>query len=478
MSTRVEQLIDRVAAVAPDRLALAHGQRRWTYRQVQAECDRRAGVLIAAGLRIGDLVVVAEPASDEVTLAFLACCRAGGVFVTLSPLLTAAELHTLSALAQPAFALTADGTPRAGLTAPLTLSLALPGLPTRAALAEAARRSDEGDASVLAAIRNTSGTTGTRAKLVVRTHRQLTWQNADDREHAEARVVCCYTPNQFMSGVTCHAFAVGATLVLPLGGRAESVEEDLVRHGVTALHTVPALLGALVRQPQPPPAGLRLQRVRVVAATLPAEVKRAGEARYAAPIITEYAMSECRAIMMANDPATPAGSIGVPQAGTEVRLLDLAGAPVPSGAIGELVIRSPNVMAGYHNDPEATASALRDGWLWTGDLARQDAAGCYYLAGRRALRINVGGYKVAPEEIEAVLLQHPGVLEAVVIALPDARHGEVVRAVIVPRQPSPQVAELRRFCQARLANYKVPRRFEFRESLPHSALGKIVRHLV
>jgi long-chain acyl-CoA synthetase len=145
--------------------------------------------------------------------------------------------------------------------------------------------------------------------------------------------------------------------------------------------------------------------------------------------------------------------------------------------IGELVIRSPNVMVGYHGDAAATAAVLRDGWLYTGDLAQRDAAGFYYLVGRRNMRLNVGGFKFPPEEVEAVLLQHPSVREAVVVARPDAARGEVACAIIVPVDHSapPEVEELRRFCRERLASPKVPRSFEFRDSLPYSPLGKVMR---
>ncbi len=173
---------------------------------------------------------------------------------------------------------------------------------------------------------------------------------------------------------------------------------------------------------------------------------------------------------------TPTGSIGIPHPGVDARIVDEDGMYVPEGAIGELLICSPGLTLGYLDDPVATARTLRDGWLWTGDLARRDADGLYYLEGRRGLRINVGGFKVSPEEVEAVLEQHPGVREAVVLAMPDAARGEAVRAVIVPEGTPPSAGELRRYCRERLAGYKVPRRFEFRDELPRSPLGKVLRH--
>ncbi len=173
----------------------------------------------------------------------------------------------------------------------------------------------------------------------------------------------------------------------------------------------------------------------------------------------------------------PQGSIGTPYPGFRVRLLDEGGADVPDGEAGELLIHSPTRMLGYLGDPDATA-ILRDGWLHTGDPATRDADGYYFLAGRRTLRINVGGFKVAPEEIEAILMQHPAVREVVVLAAADARRGEAVRAVIVPHGEAPTVADLRRFCRTRLATHQVPRIWEFRDALPRSPLGKVLRHLL
>lgn len=478
---RVEWLIDEIAERDPERLALIYGSRSWTYGRLRAECDRRAGVLVEAGLAVGDLIVTAAPVSDDLVIAFFACCRAGGVFVTLSPLLTAPELHELSAHAYPAFGLTADGNQNPALNAPRTLPLTLPGDPTAVARATAMQRSHTDDPLAPVAIRGTSSTTGVRSKLVVRNHAQLTWLHESPLPwEVPGSVNCCYTPNQFMSGESCRVFALGGTLHLPASTSPRGVEEELVRHGVTTVYSVPALLRTLVAQTLPAPAGLQLTILRITSAALAPDLKEAATRRYGATVVTEYAMTEAHVIMGAVGGMIPPGSIGVPFPGTEVRLLDEGGQPIPTDAvnvIGELVIRSPNVMVGYHGDAAATAAVLRDGWLYTGDLAQRDAAGFYYLVGRRNVRLNVGGFKFSPEEVEAVLLQHPSVREAVVVARPDAARGEVACAIIVPVDHSapPEVEELRRFCRERLASPKVPRSFEFRDSLPYSPLGKVMR---
>ena len=179
--------------------------------------------------------------------------------------------------------------------------------------------------------------------------------------------------------------------------------------------------------------------LRTIGAVLPDAVRSAAAARYGAPLAEEYGTAECVSIMGASGLETPHGSVGRPYPGVEVRLLDGAGREVPQGAIGELAVRSPGIMLGYLDDRDATAAVLRDGWYHTGDSARRDAAGYYYILGRRGLLINVGGSKVAPEEVEAVLERHPAVREAVVVPQPDARRGEVVKAIVVPAGGVPDV---------------------------------------
>jgi long-chain acyl-CoA synthetase len=477
---RAEQVIDAAAASHPERIALIHGVRHWTYGELRAERDRRAGVLVEAGLRVGDRLVTAERVSDDFVLALLACARAGGVHVALSPLLTAGEQAALTTRINPRFALTATGAPRPGLPLGTPLPLALPGDPSPAAVAEAGRRSAAGTDEDPVMMRHTSGTTGQLPKLVLRPHRQITWTCGWDPWPARPdSIFCVPTSTLLLTAEVCRIFALGATVVIPRETSVYGLDEEMAAHGVSVIFAPPALLAALTQLQSPPPPSLRLAVLRTTGAAVPPELRAAVEARYHAPIFEEYGMAECIAIMRSPGPDTPAGSVGKPNPGVEVRLLDSAGNEVPEGAVGELVLRSPGLMLGYLDDPEANAVALRDGWYHTGDNARRDAQGYYYLLGRRGLQINVGGQKVSPEEVEAVLQQHPGVREAVVVPQPDALRGEVVKAIVVPEGDAPGAQELRRFCRARLAGYKVPRSISFRvEPLPRSAFGKVLRQQV
>jgi acyl-coenzyme A synthetase/AMP-(fatty) acid ligase len=415
--------------------------------------------------------------TDELVISYFACMQVGVLGMPIAPQVHDGEIGMVVAQADARLVLTEDGRPHAALATLATLPIGLPGEPGDAARAEARARTDALDLADPALIRTTSGTTGSRPKLIVRSNETVPWLYAHRDWHERADgIYCCAMAGTFMVGEPLRVFSLGATLVLPGPTTPELLERVVADEGVTFLQAVPTQLGLLGRLTTPPPAGLRLAGIRTTSAALAPKVKEALEARYGVPVIVEYGLSEGGYALRTRPTGTPPGSIGRPIAGVEIRLVDGAGGDVPDGATGELIFRSPTVMLGYLGDAAATAEVVRDGWLYTGDLARRDADGFYFLEGRRTLQLNVGGLKVAPEEVEAVLERHPGVREAAVVGQPDALRGEVVRAIVVPGMPVPTVAELQRFCRANLAAHKVPRRIEFRDSLPRSPIGKVLRH--
>jgi len=171
-----------------------------------------------------------------------------------------------------------------------------------------------------------------------------------------------------------------------------------------------------------------------------------------------------------------AGSVGKPIFHSQIRLVDAAGKDVPTGATGELIIKGPHVCAGYWRKPEATAGSLRDGWFYTGDMARQDGDGFFYIAGRYKDMIISGGENVYAAEVEAVFVTHAAVAEAALIGQADDKWGEVgLMIVVLQKGQSATEAELLDFCRQRLAGYKIPRRVIFADSLPYSPYGKVVK---
>lgn len=475
---RVEQLIERAAARHPDKLALIFGERRWTYGQLLAELDRRAARLVEIGVRPGEIVLTTEPLSDDFLIAFLACCRASAIMLPLAAQIAPPELRALADRAQPRLVLTAAGLAHPILAETRAAPLDLPGTPDTVAMQETLRRSRDGGADELAFVRQTSSTTRRLPKLAVRAHRQLTARDNPSRWfwwHAPDRVYCLLTPDQFYVTDTCQVFVLGATLVQLTDVNPRRVEATLLAHDVTDLWTVPAILHPLAGATWPAPSGLRLRTIRTTSMRLPLDLRRGLAHRYGVTVAQQYSTTEAGYVMTTTPDDTPEGSVGRPIADVAVRLVDEEGWEVPEGEVGEVIVNTPSAMLGYLAEPEQTAAVLRDGWIWTGDLARRDPDGFYFLVGRRTLWINVGGSKVSPEEVEQVLEEHPGVREAAVTGAHDDTRGEVVRAVIVPQGEPPAVADLVLFCRARLAPHKVPRRFEFRESLPRSAALKLLR---
>jgi len=210
---------------------------------------------------------------------------------------------------------------------------------------------------------------------------------------------------------------------------------------------------------------------------MPVEVFERFEAKFKAHILEGYGLSEASCATCVNPPppaARKVGSIGVPLSGQEMRIVDDQDRELPDGQVGEIVVRGANVMLGYWNNPSATAQAVRGGWLHTGDLGTRDADGYFFIVGRKKEMIIRGGENVYPKEIEEALYQHPAVLEAAVLGLPDRRYGEEVAAFLVLKDGASVTArEVTAFLRARVADYKVPRVVEFVPAFPKTATGKI-----
>lgn len=218
------------------------------------------------------------------------------------------------------------------------------------------------------------------------------------------------------------------------------------------------------------------------AAPLPVEVQQTFEQLTGGRLVEGYGLTEASPVTHANPiwDRRKEGSIGLPWPDTDAKIVNPeTGEEVPIGEVGELVIRGPQVMKGYWNRPDATAETLRDGWLYTGDMARMDEDGYFYIADRKKDLIIAGGFNIYPREVEDVLYLHRGVKEAAVIGVPDEYRGETVKAFIVPAEGyTLDPEEIIDFCRKNLAAYKVPRQIEFRADLPKSLVGKVLRRVL
>jgi long-chain acyl-CoA synthetase len=227
-------------------------------------------------------------------------------------------------------------------------------------------------------------------------------------------------------------------------------------------------------------AALNFESLRVTiggGAAVQTEVARRWREITGSALVEGYGLSEASPVVCINPTAEPRlGTVGLPISSTEVSIRDDGGAVLPTGQEGEVWVRGPQVMLGYWQRPDETKNVLTgDGWLRTGDIGVLDAEGYLKLLDRKKDMVSVSGFKVFPNEIEDVTMQHPGVLEAAVIGVPDERTGEAVKLFVVKREPSLTEAQLRDFLSERLVNYKRPHLIEFRDHLPKSNIGKILR---
>jgi long-chain acyl-CoA synthetase len=257
--------------------------------------------------------------------------------------------------------------------------------------------------------------------------------------------------------------------------------EAIKEHRPSFFPSVPTLYISMLNHPEIRTCGLEyVRRFNSGSAPLPIEVIEQFEQMSGAMLYEGYGLTEASPTTHSTPTLAKRkiGSIGLPMPSTECKIVDLeAGTQiVPLGQEGELCIRGPQVMKGYWNRPDETAIALRDGWLYTGDVARMDEDGYFYIVQRKKDMIIVSGYNVYPNEVEDVLFTHPAVLEAVVIGVPDQYRGEAVKAFIVLKPETAATTEdLLEFCRANLAKYKVPTLIDLVPSLPKSAVGKVLR---
>lgn len=335
-----------------------------------------------------------------------------------------------------------------------------------------------------AVILYTSGTTGS-PKGAELTHRNLATNVATVVETlfrvGPGDVLFGGLPLFHAFGQTCALNAAvfsGATLtLLPRFDPARALEV-MRRDGATVFLGVPTMYTALLHAESPDHELPRLRLAVSGGSALPPEVLYAVEERFGVSVLEGYGLSETSPVAAFSPPDRPRkpGSIGVPVRGVEMDVVAEDGTPVAPGDIGEIVIRGENVMKGYWNRPEATAEAIREGWFHSGDLARTDEDGYLFIVDRKKDVIIRGGYNVYPREIEEVLYEHPAVLEAAVVGVPHAVHGEEVAAVVALRKGARTTAdELRDHVRDRVAPYKYPRIVTFTDALPKGSTGKILK---
>ena len=500
--------------------------RNLTYFEVDDISSRFASALISLGLKKGDRVAVFMPNIPQLVMSFFGILKAGGVVVMCNPIYKERELeHQLSdsgaeivvasrtvAKGMDLFQSLEACRGRLSLRHVVATSLTdylpavkkrLAGLAgirdvprentldfvdlvkTHAPLENPVRVDPVEDVAVL---QYTGGTTGV-AKGAMLTHYNLV-SNAVYGARlfplSEKDVSLCVLPLFHIYGLTVTMnmpISVGGTLVLLPSFHVEEVAKAIEKEKVSTFSGAPAMYIAINSKPNA--KDFHLHSVRACmsgGSALPPAVRKKFMELTGGNLVEGYGLSETSPVTHVNPlegGVVKDGSIGPPFCETDAKIVDIENRyrTLGVGEVGELAVRGPQVMKGYWNQKAETDAVLEDGWFLTGDIAKMDEDGYFYIVDRKKDMVNVGGFKVYPREVEDVLFEHPDVKEAGVVGMPDEFSGEVVKAFVVRKDPSKSLSErdVIEFCQGRLAKYKVPKNVEFVDELPKTLIGKVLR---
>ncbi|MFD7055066.1 long-chain fatty acid--CoA ligase [Streptomyces mirabilis] len=513
-SRNVSRLLTDSASRHPERTAIIFGDDRITYDALDSAANRVANLLVSRGIQPGDKVAVSCPNLPHFSSIYFGILKAGAAVVPLNVLLKAREVayHLADSDAKAHFAF--EGTPElpigqaawegfqasAGCTeffliesggAPWSGGETPESYASVVAEQPVTFRTVERDDDDTAVVLYTSGTTGHPKGAELR-HRNV-YENAligidlfaADSERPDTYL--CVLPLFHAFGQTViqnGAFAFGGTIVMQPRFEAQAALRLMLAHDVTFFAGVPTMYwGLLAALDETIDVARLAANLRVAVAggsALPAEIHKQFEERFGVTILEGYGLSETSPIASFSrfGEKPRVGSIGVPIPGVEMKLIRDDWSEVTGGPdeIGEIAIKGHNVMKGYYKRPEATAEAIREGWFRSGDLARKDEDGFYYIVDRSKDMIIRGGFNVYPRELEEVLMEHPAVSLVAVIGVPHESHGEEIKAVVVKKAGSGTTEdELAAWAKERLAAYKYPRIVQFVDELPLTSTGKILK---
>ncbi len=521
-------VLEQSARKYPDSTCTIFKGARITYKEMDTLTDRLAAGLASLGVKKGDRVGIFMPNTPQFVIGFFAILKVGGVVVATNPLYSPREIeHQLNdsgvqvmLVMSNFYNMIKEVQPKTGLRTLVVTNLkeALP--PMLAFLFGLTKEKKGGFRVTLgqgdvwmkdlierfkpedrpkvnlgpddpALFQYSGGTTGI-SKGAVALHRNL----IANTEMMRVWMVNCVegTETCLMAIPLFHVYGMiigmgfairtGASMVMVPNPRdLKDVLDNIQKYKASVFPGVPTLYNAINNHPDVKARKYDLSSIKACisgSAPLLRETKEKFEALTGGKLVEGYGMSETPTATHCNPlfGKNPPGSIGLPLPDVECRIISLDDevTVMPVGEVGELVIRSPNVMFGYHNMPTETANSLRDDWLYTGDIARMDEDGFFYIVDRKKELIKPGGYQVWPREVEEVIAAHPKVLEVGVAGIPDPYRGETVKAWIVlkPGETATE-EEIKEFCKDRLAKFKIPTHVEFRNELPKTTVGKILR---
>jgi len=485
--------------------------REYTNVEIAKEATQLAVGLRSLGIEKGDRVIVMMLNCPEVVISYQAIARAGAIIIPVLPLLKGPEVRYIAENSAAKAVITSpvllpllrnalaevitmkhiistgiDGEERDELR-PYTVHAYQDVVTSGAAFAdhyleglEEVSLSPDDPAVIL----YTSGTTG-HPKGVLLTHRNVV-SNAvssqgsgtlEEGTPSVHEVHLAILPLAHAYGLTASnvGYLTGTKIVMHPRFDISAVLSAIERHRINAFAGVPAMFVALLYTPDTEKFDTSSLSYCVSgSAPLPLAVLEGFEQKFGCQILEGYGLSEATTVLTAHgqNMQRKPGSVGKPITGVEVLVVDAKDNPLPVGEIGEIIARGPNIMQGYYNMPEETQAALRNGWLYTGDMGRFDEDGYLYIVERKKDLIIRGGFNIYPRDIEEVLNRHPAVIESAVIGIPSERMGEEVKAFVVTRADV-DAETLQAYCRESLANYKTPSEIVFVHSLPRNAVGKI-----
>jgi long-chain acyl-CoA synthetase len=515
--TSLYQILALASSLQGDKRATAFLGAELTYYEIKQQADKLAASLSQLGIQKGDRVGIMLPNCPQYIISIFAILRLGAIVVNINPIYTPREVE-LVAQDSGMIALIAFDS-----VAPIVLgvkanskidNVIITSLLDYSAKPESAPPIPDGALSFvelikiagdakppvvsidakkdIAVLQYTGGTTGVPKGAMI-THfnafanvLQMHMWGREFYKAGEGRVLLVI-PFYHIYGLTCGILLgtwQASLLILIPKYDVTMVLEAIQKYEPTYFPAVPTLFISLLNHPDAKKFGLdRVKRFNSGSAPLPVEVIEQFEHMSGAMVYEGYGLTEASPTTHSTPTLAKRkiGSIGLPIPGVECKIVDLETGEqdVPVGEDGELCIRGPQVMKGYWNKPEETALALRDGWLYTGDIARMDEDGFFYIVQRKKDMIIVSGFNVYPGEVEDVLFGHPAVMEAAVIGVPDDYRGESVKAFVVLKSEAQATTDdLLAYCRERLAKYKIPASIEITEGLPKSNVGKILRRVL
>ena len=521
--TTVPEFLERSATRYGNATALIFMNRRMSFRQLKGDVDRFAAALAGLGVGKDTRVGIQLPNIPQAVIAYQATLLLGGQVVMTNPLYVERELEHQWNDAGCSVVVVGDGPFESRIRAirdklpvkhyivtsipdylrfPLNFLVARKLKRARVApgegihfMRELIRANAPNPPNVeiamddVAVLQYTGGTTGV-SKGAMLTHRNLSYNVQQIRSwftqvEPGSDVFLACLPYFHVYGMTvCMNFpiAVGAAAVLMPDPRdIPGLISNIAKHRVTLLPAVPTQFNAINSFPGIDRLDLTSVKACISAsAALPSADRDRFEEVTQGTIVEGFGMTETSPVTHCNPlrGTRKIGSIGLPVPGTDAKVVSLedGATEMPTGEVGELIVRGPQVMKGYWQRPDETEQAIRDGWIYTGDLATVDGDGYFFIVGRKKEIIIAGGYNIYPDEIDDVLTAHPAILESATIGLPDPKRGETVKSfVVLTIGKTATEAELIEYCRGQLAAYKIPRQIEFRDSLPKSAALKILR---